>query len=84
MTLSLYIAIVLCLKHSLCDEALPPGHLQPLGSHVAPKTIEESDTFPDPLTFHYSYVRKNTPVKLNGLLKTTDVLTNWQSDEYLM
>ena len=83
----LYSFVVLLLSFKqlvLCQEVrLPAGHLKPLGSHMEAQRIEELSTFPDPLTFQYSYVQKNKPVKLNGLLKTTDVLNNWQNDDYL-
>ena len=65
------------------SESIPPGHMEPLGSHMPPLEVEVLNSFPDPLSFHSKYVQRNLPVKLKGLMKDTDVLKNWQSDEYL-
>ena len=75
------VAILTCL--SIECESIPPGHMQPLGSHMPPLEVEVLNSFPDPLSFHSKYVQRNLPVKLKGLMKDTDVLKNWQSDEYL-
>ena len=65
-----------------CDNH-PPGHMQPLGSHMPPIPLDVLDTYPEPLPFYSNYVKRNWPVKLEGLFKTVDAVKNWQNDEYL-
>ncbi len=82
---AVHLFIILLSWETLCNEVeVPPaGHMQPLGSHMPPSQIEVLKEFPSALTFYNSYVRNNLPVKLQGLLKNTDVLKNWKKDEYL-
>ncbi len=62
-----------------------PGHMQPLGSHRPPWKIETllSHTKLTASSFYYDYVKQNKPVKFSGLLNDSEVLRNWQDDDYL-
>ena len=78
--------IVICLfcaLLSLCRSEDPPGHMQPLGSHMEPKMVDRIAHVPFPEEFYREYVQPKKPVVFGGLLKRTDVLQNWQKDEYL-
>ena len=60
----------------------PPGHLQPLGSHVDPNPVLEISHLPTPAEFHERYVLPKVPVLMRGAL-TGDVWKRWQNDQYL-
>ena len=79
--------IVICLCYSLllplCRSDDPPGHMQPLGSHMEPQMVDRIAHVPFPEEFYHEYMQLKKPVVFEGLLKRTDVLRNWQRDEYL-
>ena len=60
-----------------------PGHLLPLGSHTAPIDVKRLTYLPSPTDFYLHFVEKRTPVVMEGAMTTTEVLSNWQSDDYL-
>ena len=60
-----------------------PGHMKPLGSHMDPLSIDSTTDFVTGIDFYDSYVSKNKPLLLKGLLSTTDAFQNWQDDGYL-
>ena len=65
------------------EDAHPPGHMQPLGSHRPMEgEIERIDYIPDPVTFYKKYVIKLRPVIFTGAVLGTPALTQW-SDQYL-
>ena len=65
------------------EDAHPPGHMQPLGSHrPMAGEIERIDYVPDPVTFYEEYVAKERPVIFTGAVLGTPALTEW-SDQYL-
>ena len=80
--LSLSLALLL----SLCcsgGEDTPPGHMQPLGSHMEPELVRRIDHMPSPQEFYEEFVRPKVPVVLEGLMAKQEVIKNWQSDDYL-
>ena len=64
-----------------CDD--PPGHMLPLGSHMPPLHVEETERFPNPITFYEEHVAKNKPLIMRGLIKETEAFQNWRYDSYL-
>ena len=62
---------------------LHPGHLLPLGSHTAPINVKRLTYLPSPTEFYLHFVERRTPVVMEGAMTTTEVLSNWQSDDYL-
>ncbi len=63
-------------------EKLPKGHLQPLGSHREPDTIEERYDIPSPLEFWSNYVKISKPVVFRGAAKHSKAYRLW-NDKYL-
>lgn len=63
-------------------ETDPPGHLQPLGSHIDPIIVDRIIEFPSAGQFQ-QYVDEHRPVVIEGLLKETDCFYNWRYDSYL-
>ena len=61
----------------------PPGHLQPLGSHMAPMEIDVHCNQLGPIEFYEKYVIPGKPVLLKGAAKTFPSYDNWRNDEYL-
>ena len=61
----------------------PPGHMQPLGSHMEPKPLTRINYMPTPQEFNRKYVSPKQPVIFEGLMSNQEVIKNWQSDEYL-
>ena len=81
----LLLAYYSILSIAYCSDDQPlDGHMQPIGSHMAPILINVTDTFPDPLSFYNNYVKPQWPVIFRGLILTTDAYKNWQSDSYLL
>ena len=64
-----------------CDD--PPGHMLPLGSHMPPLHVEETERFPNPITFYEEHVAKNKPLIMRGLIKEMEAFQNWRYDSYL-
>lgn len=64
-------------------DELPPGHLQPLGSHREPELVATLSAMPTSRSFYWDHVQTSTPVLLKGLLNSTALLKNWGSDEYV-
>ena len=60
----------------------PPGHLKPLGSHREPELVASLPAMPSSHDFYFGYAETSTPVLLEGLLNSTQLLQNWGSDEY--
>ena len=60
----------------------PPGHMQPLGSHMEPKPVTRISHMPTPQEFH-KFVALKRPVIFEGLMSNQQVIKNWQSDDYL-
>ncbi len=60
-----------------------PGHMQPLGSHSEPELVPMLAHIPSPLEFREKYVKPGKPVVMKGVMAETEVLGNWQSDDYL-
>ena len=60
----------------------PPGHMQPLGSHMEPKTVTRISHMPTPQEFQ-RFVALKQPVIFEGLMSNQQVIKNWQSDDYL-
>ena len=61
----------------------PPGHMQPLGSHMKPKPVTRIKYMPTPQEFNKKFVSRKQPVIFEGLMSNQEVIKNWQSDEYL-
>lgn len=59
-----------------------PGHMEPLGSHRPPNQLERLVVPPSPLQFA-EYVTRRQPVVMEQLMRNTEVIKNWQSDDYL-
>ncbi len=88
-------ALVVLLVIVLLSQSLPPlcsgdgvpspipGHLKPLGSHMDPDMVPRLLHMPSPLEFHEKFVKEGKPVVMEGVMAGTEVLSNWQSDEYL-
>ena len=80
-----------CIHRPICcteeEKKVPssnlPGHMQPLGSHMEPELVRRLDHMIPPPEFYEDYVVPKRPVIFEGLLSQTDVLKNWQSDDYL-
>nr|XP_039253398.1 bifunctional peptidase and arginyl-hydroxylase JMJD5-like [Styela clava] len=64
-----------------CDD--PPGHLQPLGSHMPPIKIDVIDTPPSPQEFLDKYIKDNKPVVIKGAAKVFSNFNTWKDDDYL-
>ena len=73
--------IVTCLRLTLAD-LLPKGHLEPLGSHRPPDSIEERYDIPSPIEFWNEYVGISKPVVLRGASTHSRAFKLW-TDEYL-
>ena len=67
------------------SETLPPGHMQPLGSHRPPDPVEEFyvDNLPTPEEFWRKYVKPSKPVVFRGAAKKSPGTWLW-TDEYLL
>nr|XP_002126999.2 jmjC domain-containing protein 5-like [Ciona intestinalis] len=61
----------------------PPGHMQPIGSHTPPMSIEERNDFPDPIELFDNYVSPGKPVLFKGAAKKFPSYYNWKNDTYL-
>ena len=68
---------------SATNSNLHPGHFLPLGSHVAPINVKRLTYLPSPTEFYLHFVEKRTPFVMEGAMTTTEVLSNWQNDDYL-
>lgn len=80
----LCLAVVLYGVLWLCGgDELPPGHLQPLGSHREPELVATLSAMPTSRSFYLDYVQTSTPVLLKGVLNSTTLLKNWGNDEYV-
>lgn len=79
LTLLTALLLVTC---SSCDQH-PPGHMEPLGSHMSPNFVEETEMFLDPYSFYHNFVDPKWPVVFKGLILETDAYKNWQDDNYL-
>ena len=80
---SLAIAVMVAMVASTdATSSSRPGHMEPLGSHRPPEPIERLVVPPSPLEFA-EYVSRRQPVVIEQLLANTEVLKNWQSDNYL-
>ena len=65
------------------EETLPPGHMQPLGSHrLMEGEIERIDYVPDPVTFYETYEEHSRPVILHQAIAKTWAVKMW-TDDYL-
>ena len=82
MLVGVTVCLLLLAAVSAAEEP-PRGHLQPLGAHMPPLMVEELTRAPLPVDFNDKHVEPNRPVLFKGLLRGTEVLTNWQSDSYL-
>ena len=75
--------LVLCGVLCVCGGGeFPPGHLKPLGSHREPELVARLSAMPSSHDFHFGYAETSTPVLLEGLLNSTQILQTWGSDEY--
>ncbi|XP_078483175.1 bifunctional peptidase and (3S)-lysyl hydroxylase JMJD7 [Ciona intestinalis] len=61
----------------------PPGHMQPIGSHMPPMPIEEREDLPNPIEFYDNYVKPGIPVVFKGAAKKFPNFNDMKSDEYL-
>ena len=61
----------------------PPGHMQPLGSHMEPKPLTRINYMPTPQEFNRKYVSPKQPVIFEGLISNQEVVKHLQSDDYL-
>ena len=61
----------------------PPGHMQPLGSHMEPKPVTRINYMPTPQEFNQKFVSRKQPVIFEGLMSNQEVIKNWQNDKYL-
>lgn len=50
---------------------------------MEPLAVDTTTDFISGIDFHDSYVSKNRPLLLKGLLDGTDTFKNWQKDDYL-
>lgn len=73
----------LLISSCFCESNDPPGHLQPLGSHVAPMEIEVRSDEIDPKEFFEKYVIQSKPVLMKGAAKRFPSYENWRNDTYL-
>jgi lysine-specific demethylase 8 len=65
------------------SEAVPNGHLEPLGGHMPPEgSVEAIDGFPTPLDFFDKYVKASKPVLMRGAAKLLKAYSLW-TDEYM-
>lgn len=78
-----YVVILTRFVDSATNGDFHPGHLLPLGSHTAPINVKRLTYLPSPTEFYLHFVEKRTPVVMEGAVTTTEVLSNWQSDDYL-
>ena len=78
------LGIAFLLLSASADESsrLPAGHMEPLGSHRPPDQLERLVVPPSPLQFA-EYVSRPQPVVMEQLMGNTDVIRNWQNDNYL-
>lgn len=74
---------VSCVEEEKPSESSLPGHMQPLGSHMEPELVRRLDHIITPQEFYEDFVLPKKPVVFEGLMSNTDVVKNWQSDEYL-
>jgi hypothetical protein len=79
---SFLLTFILLFFTDISEEKFPKGHLEPLGSHREPDTIEERDDIPSPLEFWNKYVKISRPVVLRGAAKYSKAYQLW-TDEYL-
>lgn len=77
------LVVCLCLLLSSGSGEDLPGHMQPLGSHREPETVDKVARVLSPEEFNREYVQPKRPVVFKGLLRSTSVLRNWQKDDYL-
>ncbi|XP_078483179.1 bifunctional peptidase and arginyl-hydroxylase JMJD5-like isoform X2 [Ciona intestinalis] len=61
----------------------PPGHMQPIGSHMPPMPIEEREDLPNPIEFYDKYAKPGKPVVFKGVVKTFPNFNNLRNDSYL-
>ena len=50
---------------------------------MPPLHVEETERFPNPITFYEEHVAKNKPLIMRGLIKETEAFQNWRYDSYL-
>lgn len=81
ITVCIIFNLVACLNTARGGD--PPGHLKPIGSHVAPLPLDEIDAFPGPVDFFDNYVKASKPVLFKGAAKQFPSFNNWKDDEYL-
>lgn len=78
----LTILLVLVLPDYCTTDELQ-GHMQPLGSHVAPECVKRVTELATPTQFVDQHVHPKQPVIFEGLIKDLDVRKNWANDDYL-
>lgn len=74
------------LQALLCNRGIaqdPVGHMQPLGSHMAPLEVEVRDSVPDPIEFFNNYVKLSKPVLFKGAAKKFKSFETWKNDDHL-
>nr|XP_026689484.1 jmjC domain-containing protein 5-like [Ciona intestinalis] len=81
MTLVFVLCVVQLAVVVVADD--PPGHMQPIGSHMPPMPIEERDDLPNPIEFYDNYVKPGIPVVFKGAAKKFPSYYNWTNDTYL-
>ncbi|XP_046562648.1 bifunctional peptidase and arginyl-hydroxylase JMJD5-like [Haliotis rubra] len=82
--MDVWVLVCLLSFSSLSHSADPPGHLQPIGSHAPPQTLEVKHEFPHPSDFFAKYVKPGIPVVFKSILENIDYkpYKTW-TDEYL-
>lgn len=77
----LFLPLLFTLSSNAVDH--PPGHLQPLGSQIAPVgDVLTIDVIPSPEGFFENYVKPGKPVLFKGAAAKSPAYELW-TDEYL-
>ncbi|XP_065063721.1 uncharacterized protein LOC135690182 [Rhopilema esculentum] len=80
--ISLLIAAI-GLAHAGIENVIPPGHLEPFGSHMDPMPLEETENIPDAKTFFEKYVLPMRPIVFRNAAKKFPAYKLW-TEEYLI
>lgn len=81
--LALVVGLQLLLASCSAEPADLPGHMKPLGSHRDPELVTRIVHAPSVVEFQQEYAQPRRPLVMEGILANTDLIKNWQQDEYL-
>ncbi|XP_039274677.2 bifunctional peptidase and (3S)-lysyl hydroxylase Jmjd7-like [Styela clava] len=80
--------ILLCISFLITcgkpeGDNFPPGHMEPLGSHMPPIEIEVRESVPNPVEFYQKYIKPGKPVVMKEAAKVFENYKTWKNDTYL-